>query len=235
MATNFPSSLDNFTNPVSGNTLDSPSHSLQHSDANDAIEALENKLGIGDSPAGSATSGYVLMAGSGGTTTWSALPSSGALTLIKTYSPSSVASIDFDANTFSSTYKNYFITWNLSGTTGAILYLKFKAASTVVSTGYKWGIFKSNYGTTPLADGSSAATYILIGYNTGASTTFAGQINVFSPKDTQYHYITFQQSSDASDFSGAGTLQNTTSYDSAQIGLVSGNLTGTISVYGYSK
>lgn len=70
MATNFPSSLDNFTNPVSGNTLDSPSHSLQHSDANDAIEAIEAKLGIGNSPAGSATAGYVLTAGTGGTTTW---------------------------------------------------------------------------------------------------------------------------------------------------------------------
>jgi len=70
VAINFPTSLDNFTNPVSGNTLDSPSHSLQHSDINDAVEALEAKLGIGASPAGSATSGYVLTAGTGGTTTW---------------------------------------------------------------------------------------------------------------------------------------------------------------------
>jgi hypothetical protein len=72
MAINFPTSLDNFTNPVSGNTLDSPSHSLQHSDINDAVEALEAKLGIGASPAGSATAGYVLTAGTGGTTTWQA-------------------------------------------------------------------------------------------------------------------------------------------------------------------
>jgi hypothetical protein len=73
VASNFPTSLDNFTNPASGNTLDSPSHSLQHSDINDAVEALEAKLGIGASPAGSATSGYVLTAGTGGTTTWQAL------------------------------------------------------------------------------------------------------------------------------------------------------------------
>jgi hypothetical protein len=46
---NYPTSLDNFTNPTSGNNLNSPSHSQQHSDANDAIEALEAKVGIGAS------------------------------------------------------------------------------------------------------------------------------------------------------------------------------------------
>jgi hypothetical protein len=71
VASNFPTSLDNFTNPSSGNTLDSPSHSLQHSDINDAVEAIEAKLGIGASPAGSATSGQVLTAGTAGTSTWS--------------------------------------------------------------------------------------------------------------------------------------------------------------------
>jgi hypothetical protein len=71
MATNFPTSLDNFINPTTSNTLDSPSHSGQHSDLNDAIEAVEAKLGIGSSPAGSATANQVLMQTTGGTTTWS--------------------------------------------------------------------------------------------------------------------------------------------------------------------
>lgn len=74
MAINFPTSLDAFTNPTSGNTLDSPSHSQQHSDANDAIEALETKVGIGSAPAGSATSGQVLMKGATNTT-WSSITS----------------------------------------------------------------------------------------------------------------------------------------------------------------
>jgi hypothetical protein len=46
MATNFPVSLDSLTNPTSGNTLSSPSHAGQHADANDAIEALEAKVGV---------------------------------------------------------------------------------------------------------------------------------------------------------------------------------------------
>jgi hypothetical protein len=70
MAINYPSSLDTFTNPTSTDSLNSPSHSDQHANANDAIEALEAKLGIGASPAGSAVAGYVLTASTGGTTSW---------------------------------------------------------------------------------------------------------------------------------------------------------------------
>ena len=71
MASNFPTSLDSFTNPLSGDKLDSPSHSTQHANANDAIEGLETKIGIGASPAGSATAGYAFVHSSGGTTAWS--------------------------------------------------------------------------------------------------------------------------------------------------------------------
>ena len=49
MATNFPTSLDSLTNPSSGNTLNSPSHSTQHANANDAIEVLEAKVGVDNS------------------------------------------------------------------------------------------------------------------------------------------------------------------------------------------
>jgi microcystin-dependent protein len=49
MATNFPASLDSLTNPSSGNTLNSPSHSTQHANANDAIEVLEAKVGVDNS------------------------------------------------------------------------------------------------------------------------------------------------------------------------------------------
>ena len=47
MATNFPGSLDSFTNPTSSSTLDSPSHAGQHANINDAVEAVQAKLGTG--------------------------------------------------------------------------------------------------------------------------------------------------------------------------------------------
>jgi hypothetical protein len=71
MASNYPTNLDSFTNPTSGSKLDFPSHSTQHADANDAIEALETKIGIGSSPAGSATTGQFLTIGGGGSSSWS--------------------------------------------------------------------------------------------------------------------------------------------------------------------
>lgn len=47
MATNFPSSLDTLTNPTATDTLDSVTvpHADQHANANDAIEALQTKVG----------------------------------------------------------------------------------------------------------------------------------------------------------------------------------------------
>jgi hypothetical protein len=45
MPTNFPTSLDSLTNPSSGDTLAAVDHAAQHANANDALEALEAKVG----------------------------------------------------------------------------------------------------------------------------------------------------------------------------------------------
>jgi len=41
MASGFPASIDNFTDPLSNSPLNSPSHSAQHADLNDAVEKIE--------------------------------------------------------------------------------------------------------------------------------------------------------------------------------------------------
>lgn len=48
MTTNFPTSLDNIENPGAVDKLNTPRvlHHQQHTDANDAIEAIETKVGI---------------------------------------------------------------------------------------------------------------------------------------------------------------------------------------------
>jgi hypothetical protein len=53
MATNYPSSLDNFVNPTANDTLNSVTvpHHQQHTDLNDAVEGMQTVLGI--NPAGS--------------------------------------------------------------------------------------------------------------------------------------------------------------------------------------
>lgn len=49
MAINFPTSLDVFTDPSASDQLNLPSHSGQHTDLNNAVEALEAKVGADSS------------------------------------------------------------------------------------------------------------------------------------------------------------------------------------------
>jgi hypothetical protein len=49
MATNFPTSLDNLTNPAGSDPVNNPSHASQHANLNDAIEVLEAKVGVNNS------------------------------------------------------------------------------------------------------------------------------------------------------------------------------------------
>jgi hypothetical protein len=51
MAINYPSSLDDFTNPTADDSLNSDTvpHADQHANLNDAVEALEAKVGVNSS------------------------------------------------------------------------------------------------------------------------------------------------------------------------------------------
>lgn len=49
MAINYPTTLDTLTNPSGTDVLTSPDHAQQHADANDAIEALQAKVGVDSS------------------------------------------------------------------------------------------------------------------------------------------------------------------------------------------
>jgi hypothetical protein len=55
MAINYPTSLDSFTNPTATDLLTSPSHAQQHADINDAMEAVQTKLAIGNTVVGTYT------------------------------------------------------------------------------------------------------------------------------------------------------------------------------------
>lgn len=58
MASSFPGAIDSFTDPLSGSPLNSPSHSAQHADLNDAVEKIETKLGIGNTVIGGAGTSF---------------------------------------------------------------------------------------------------------------------------------------------------------------------------------
>lgn len=49
MSSSFPTSLDSLTDPGATSKLNSPSHSQQHTNINDAVEKLEAKVGVNSS------------------------------------------------------------------------------------------------------------------------------------------------------------------------------------------
>lgn len=73
---NFPTSQDSLTNPLSSSLANSPSHAQQHGDANDAIEAIEAKLGTG---ASTPAAGKLLRGTGSGTSAWDKDAPSGAV------------------------------------------------------------------------------------------------------------------------------------------------------------
>lgn len=46
MASGFPGSIDNFTDPLSNSPLTSPNHATLHADVNDAVEKIETYMGL---------------------------------------------------------------------------------------------------------------------------------------------------------------------------------------------
>lgn len=231
MASNYPTSLDNFTNPTSNDSLNSPSHSLQHADANDAIEALQRKVGIGSSTAGSATAGQVLTAGTGGTTTWTT-PTEPGLTLVKTQTIGSAVSSVEVTSAFSATYDAYkvIVTSGVNSAGGQVLSMRMGSSTT-------------NYAGTVLygpITGSGNASYVAFGTTLwriagGLTTNYIDcTFEIRNPFLSKYTLT----SGNWTDGVNAGTWQgihnDASSYTAFTLIPEVGTLTGgTIRVYGY--
>ena len=84
MPTSFPGAIDTLANPTATDFLDLVDHAGQHGNANDAIEAIETKLGTG---ASTASSGTVLRGTGAGTTAFGQVASgdiaANAITTVK--------------------------------------------------------------------------------------------------------------------------------------------------------
>jgi hypothetical protein len=259
MAINFPTSLDNFTNPVSGNTLDSPSHSLQHSDINDAVEAMQRKVGVGTAVAGSASAGQVLTISAAGTSTWSTPSASGLTQVVPTSVAVGSGSGSVDANgavtfsgassvslneCFTSAYDNYKLVCKITSSATIVdLSLRLRAGVTDNSSANYW--FSSSLTT------AGATTYIVTSGTSTASTSFrlspVGStyqskhaidiLNPFSTDQTGYLADAFFWSgtSDYGRTVNGGVMTVTNSYNGLTLFPASGTITGTIRVYGYKN
>jgi hypothetical protein len=127
VTTNFPSSIDAFTNPTSADTLDNPPHDQQHADINDAMEAVQAKVGVDGSAVTSSLDYKVAQQG---------------LTLVKTQTVGTAVSSVTVTNAFSSTFENYrvsFTGFNCSNSSGQTLQLRLGNGGTIYAAGYYGG------------------------------------------------------------------------------------------------
>jgi hypothetical protein len=239
VAISFPTSLDNFTNPSSGNTLDSPSHSLQHSDINDAVEAMQRKVGVGSAVAGSASAGQVLTISAAGTSTWSTPTITQGLTLINTTSFTSVSSVSVPDNTFTATYDNYFALYVASFGTVASTTLRLRAAGSDLSSAlYRYAHhYVATNADHALDTGNTQTSGRITSSNMNRHSV---QINFFNPFLTAKTQFDVQAGGgrDATVFSfaqyGSNEYDATTSADAFTL-IFSQTGTGVVSVYGFNK
>jgi hypothetical protein len=207
----------------------------------DLIAATAN-----DTPARLAvgTNGHVLTADSTEATgiKWSA-PTAGALTLIATASPSASASVSID-NCFTSTYTNYLIIANVTATSADTLKIRLRASSTDnTSSNYVWNQAYQYIGgatsafTTASSGQPGTATSFELGYvATGGENVH--RINLNSPQataNTSFDNVglgVYTATNYLLSAQNRGVMTVTTAYDGFTIFPTSGNLTGTIKVYG---
>ena len=256
MAINFPTSLDNFTNPSSGNTLDSPSHSLQHSDINDAVEAMQRKVGVGTAVAGSATSGQVLTASTGGTTTWTTPTVPGLEQIVPTSVAVGLGSGSSDAlgnvtftgassvsvnGCFTSVYDNYKVFVYVDGMSASVnnLFFQFGTNGTAnANANYTQNGYYQDTTGNPLAFYSNNGTSYSIASAPSLNTSgYASVAEIMSPfESTRRTVLTARGVSfaHARDTTTNNTFTANTSFTDLRIFTSSGNITtGTIRVYGY--
>jgi hypothetical protein len=217
MASGFPASIDNFTDPLSNSPLNSPSHSALHTDVNDAVEKIETYMGLVKVIPTGATNATV---GATGTVTVGTAVSSVTV-----------------SGCFSSTYDAYEIVYT-GGTTNATNNLAIQMGST--TTGYYGNIIYSipSAGTTILGLGvNNAASWTYVGDGTsGGGTRLA--CSLYAPNLAARTTISAKYMGTGTAAGAYGTfngnLDNSTQYTAFTITTNTGTLTGgTIRVYGY--
>jgi len=214
MASGFPGSIDNFTDPTSTSALNSPSHSGQHADLNDAVEKIETYMGLVKVIPTGATNGTVA--------------ANGTVTIGNAVSSVTVS------GAFSSLYDNYKVIIN-GGAASSSPALSLTLGAT--ATGYYISGLFVQFGTTAVTglNVSNGAAWTNMGR--AAANGISAAFDVFDPFTARRTGVTTQTTDYLTNgffISQGGFLDNATSYTAFTITPASGTLTGGfIRVYGY--
>ena len=229
MASNFPSSLDTFTNPSSTDAMDSVSvpHATQHSDLNDAVEALQAKVGA-DSSAVASSHDYKIAQ-------LEAQGSSGLVVLSETlFGPTSTAQF---TSAFSATYTNYRAILSVTANAGLAFYLRLLVGSTA-QTGNMLSIQQGTNLLTATFGVSTRSDQYGLGFEAFPTYPSRFVIDFFSPFATDYTTydvlgVGGRSNTDSDALRASVRNIATTSIDGFEITTASGNtLTGTMTLYG---
>lgn len=219
MTTNFPSSIDAFTNPTSADTLDNPPHDQQHADINDAMEAVQAKVGVDGSAVISSLDYKVAQQG---------------LTLVKTQTVGSGVSSVTVTDAFSATFENYLIT--LAGGSSTVSGRLMLQLGSTTSAYYGSFIYALTGGGSPAqVNDNNAAEFTHIASMGGSY--LSAQINIHMPFTATQTTVSSQGVTYGT-VNGTynGVLATSTSYSSFVFVCGSGTMTGgTIRVYGYNN
>lgn len=172
----------------------------------------------------------------------SATASSSGMTLVKRASFSAVATTTttFDA-VFTSTYDNYVIVADKVYGSIANANLQFQwrvSAATQSSAQFYGSYFGYNYGGTLTSTATSAGTSLnmmQVGNTSGESSTFNMTATKVVTSDTPQIYGTGYESNRAVPFALGAKYNASIAADGFILSLSTGNITGTVSVYGLAK
>jgi len=220
MTTNFPSGLDSFTNPTATDAMDSATvpHADQHADVNDAVEALQAKVGVDGSAVTSSLDYQVANQG---------------LVLVKSQTVGSGVSSVTVTGAFSSTFANYRVT--VTGVSHSVasgdLYVSLGTA-----TGWYGSMNYDNYTGVPVGvvrSNNYSRQAIVTADNTPTNNISFDIMNPYQAVHTVVHGQGYSGRGFYNDFGAIHSLS--TSYSNLVIeasGTMSG---GTIRVYGYNN
>lgn len=187
-----------------------------------ATANTNTRLGIG-------STGQVLTV-SGGVPAWAAPASSGALTKIRTETFTSSAAVNVNS-VFTSTYTNYLILAEITNSTSNVdSYFKLRVSGVDSSTSYSLFGWLSQ-GSSVSAENATTSYPII---RAGSTTRSVGQVTVmnpFSASPTGFIGGSGGSHGYAAGLNGRHTAS--TSYDGFSLTCGSGNITGTVTIYGY--
>lgn len=222
MASTFPGAIDSFTDPLSNSPLNSPSHSAQHADLNDAAEKIETYMGLVKVIPTSVAS----VGGTGAT-----LSSTGTVNVGTSNTSISVIGC------FSALYNNYIISYSGIAVSEPSISLNCFLLSGVTSTSSGWfgtEFYISVGGTTQtgqITANNGASVFCTAGTSTGGLASITELQSPFLAQHTKLQYRNV-----ATDFYRYGFANHAanTSYNGIRFTPSSGGLTGgSITVYGY--